>query len=334
VSPLQSEPSGASDFRSMRVILFDVDHGFSAFIKTPNGHSILIDCGKAPNFSPTEYLLKHEISSPLTKLIVSHAHADHIEDFESVSTRLNPTMPLALNLNWNLIKNSANASSSNHRLDEYVRGKDLKFSGGWVPDPDYGVVIVQSFNLDPNRAQQISSSINSAVNNCSIVTIVTFKGAKYQPKFLFGGDMEEAGWEELLKTNPAFRQAVWGTWFHFVSHHGHSTGFSTKLFEAMGKPCLNLVSVRHNDESRDSRYSDTAFSNGWPIKGDSRRMVSTTCNGSIFIDIAPDGLPNVHAHFLPDNITSNTTETDHVGMFLRNLGLPLPPLPSGSKFRL
>lgn len=285
----------------MRVIVFDVDHGFCAFIRTPNGHTILIDCGKGPNFSPTEYLIQNELCVRLTKLVVSHPHDDHIEDFPRVSLRLNPTILLAHNLNWNVIKAEGGATSTYKSLDAYVAGKDAKFTAGWVPDPDYGMSL-QWFSLEPNRAQQISGSINSAVNNCSIVTVASFKGTKYEPKFLFGGDMEEAGWNELLATRPDFRAAVSGTWFNFVSHHGHSSGFSTKLYDAMGKPLLNVVSVRHNDESRDGRYSTDDFSRGWPVGGEERKMLSTTCDGSIFIDVDSEGLPNVHTHYLPDNL--------------------------------
>jgi len=285
---------------AVRVILFDVEHGFCAFIRTPNGHTILIDCGKGPNFSPTEYLLRNEICVPLSKLVVSHAHEDHIEDFRRVSARLNPSILLAHNLNWDFVKAQSGASG-HESLDAYIAGKDAKFNGGWVPDPDYGMS-VQSFALEPNRAQQISGSINSAVNNCSFVTVASFAGTKYAPKFLFGGDMEEAGWNELLATNPAFRQAVRGTWFYFPSHHGHSSGFSTKLYDAMGKPCLNLISVRRNDESRDGRYSEDGFALGWPVGGEQRKMLSTTHDGSIFIDVDSEGLPNVYTRFLPDNL--------------------------------
>jgi hypothetical protein len=142
------------------------------------------------------------------------------------------------------------------------------------------------------------------VNNCSIVTVASFAGTKYAPKFLFGGDMEEAGWNELLATNATFRGAVRGTWFYFPSHHGHSSGFSTKLYDAMGKPVLNLISVRRNDESRDSRYSDDEFSSGWYVEGEGeeRKMLSTTHDGSTFIDVDAAGVPSVYTRFLPDNL--------------------------------
>ncbi len=69
---------------------------------------------------------------------------------------------------------------------------------------------------------------------------MTVKGTKFQEKFLFGGDMETAGWEALLK-QPGFKEAVKDIDFFIVSHHGHLSGFSEALFAAMGrKPILNI----------------------------------------------------------------------------------------------
>lgn len=41
---------------ALRIILFDVEHGFCAFIRTPNGHTILIDCGKGRRMMRYRYL--------------------------------------------------------------------------------------------------------------------------------------------------------------------------------------------------------------------------------------------------------------------------------------
>ena len=178
---------------AVRIILFDVDHGFCAFMRTPNHHTIMLDCGKSSIFSPTDYLVQNGVCISLSKLIVSHQHDDHIEDFPLVVTRLNPRSA-APDLNWEFIK-SQNPLSSHESLDAYVSSKGSRFTGGWATDPDFGMK-VESFWLEPNRAQKISSSINAAVNNCSYVTVASVRGRDDAPKFVFGGDMEEAGWEE------------------------------------------------------------------------------------------------------------------------------------------
>jgi hypothetical protein len=54
-------PGGGSGSYMGRVILFNVQHGFCAFVKSPTGCTVMIDCGKGDEFSPAEYILAHEL---------------------------------------------------------------------------------------------------------------------------------------------------------------------------------------------------------------------------------------------------------------------------------
>ena len=66
---------------------------------------------------------------------------------------------------------------------------------------------------------------------------------------LFGGEMETAGWDVLLKKNENFKISAKDIDFFVVSHHGHLSGFPEALYAAMGKKAiLNIVSIHHNDE--------------------------------------------------------------------------------------
>lgn len=40
---------------NLRVIIFNVEHRFCAFVKSPAGRTLLIDCGKTAKFSPIQY---------------------------------------------------------------------------------------------------------------------------------------------------------------------------------------------------------------------------------------------------------------------------------------
>lgn len=95
----------------LRIILFDVEHGFCAFIRTPTGYTLLVDCGKAPNFSPVEYIRKHELAGTapfnghqLTKLIVTHPHEDHIEDIARLVRDMPPAILHRQQYNWGYVK--------------------------------------------------------------------------------------------------------------------------------------------------------------------------------------------------------------------------------------
>jgi beta-lactamase superfamily II metal-dependent hydrolase len=291
----------------VRVILFDVEHGFCAFVKSPNGYTLLIDCGKAANFSPVEFIRQHELAGTpkfnnhdLTKLIVTHPHEDHIEDISRVIQSLPPAILQRWQYDWNTVKSPEAGAGSYECLDSFAVWQ-ARYSFPVTTEPNWGMDF-KVFGLSPARSKLLGGSNNSIVNNTSMVTILTFQGTQYTIKFLFGGDIEEAGWKALLQEQ-GFRNAVHGTRFFFPSHHGHSSGFSTDLFKAMGVcPFLNVVSVTSSDESHDDRYSRPEYSMGWWVNGEERKMVSTRCDGAICIDVDASGMPTVQARHLPPNL--------------------------------
>jgi len=305
----------------LRVILFDVEHGFCAFIRTPTGRTVMIDCGKAPNFSPVKYIREHELAGTvplnghsLTKLIITHPHEDHIEGISEVMQDLPPAHLQRWKYNWDYVKADDAAPGSYQCLNEYSAWQTTYNQD--VVDPDFGLRL-EVFGLSPAQAQAISGSKNSTVNNSSLVVVMRFDGTQYYCKFLFAGDMEEAGWTELLKRQD-FRTAIAGVTFNYAAHHGHTSGFSTDLFNATGKPVLNLVSVTSCDESHDDRYSSEEFSQGWTVGNEQRNMLTTRTDGAIFIDCADTGWPTVSTAHLPENIPTRK----YLGLGRLALGAP------------
>lgn len=275
---------------TLRVIVFDVQHGFCAFLKSPTGHTLLIDCGRGELFSPVGYIVENELSETvtydgykLTRLIVSHPHDDHIEDIETVIEKFKPAMLSRQEYDWEDIKEPS-AEEEYENLNIYSDWQET-YNQPVTQPPDWGVDIEQFF-LTPGLAKQIDE--DKYVNNSSIVVVVTFNGTRFSEKFLFGADMEQAGWEELLKRD-LFTKAVEGVDFYVTSHHGHTSGFSTLLYNAMGRPIVNIVSAHRRDESVDTRYSSEEYTQGTQLNGETRRMLSTRKDGSIFIDVNEEG---------------------------------------------
>lgn len=244
---------------AMKAVIFNVEHGACAFLRTPSNHALLIDCGCTEKFSPVLYIAQNELPTVtvwnflyrLTKLIVTHPHDDHIEDIETLTKKCPPGILLRQRYDWEEVKTEEGGDYDN--LDTYTDWQD-KYNEP-VTEPDYGMTI-ESFYLTPEDAKKVDE--HKYLNNSSIATVATVQGSKYTEKFLFGGDMETAGWEALLKNNFQFKAAVKGVDFYIASHHGHESGFSQALYDAMGKPILNLVSIHHNDEHIDGRYSQEA----------------------------------------------------------------------------
>jgi beta-lactamase superfamily II metal-dependent hydrolase len=267
-----------------RIILFDVQHGFCAFVKSPTGLTLLIDCGRGNGFSPVRYLAQHEILEPymdgypLTELLVSHPHEDHIDDISNVTSILRPFLLKRQRYVWDAVKQEA---GGDYRSLDHYSGWQQTYS---LPGPNLNWGFdFKTFSLTPEEAKRVGSS--KYVNNSGIVTILTFQGTQTRRKIIFGADVEQSGWQ-LLLSKRGFIDAVKDPDFYVAAHHGHSSGFSTDLFRAMGKcPYLNLISVTDCDEHVDSRYSSSDFSRGANLEEGIRYMLSTRTDGSIFIDI-------------------------------------------------
>ncbi len=285
----------------LRVIVFDVEHGACVFIKTPTGHGLMIDCGRKDRFSPARYIATHEASglTPhnghiLTKLVVTHPHDDHIEDIDNVKTLLPPAILLRQHYVWEQLKIDPRGDYSN--LDSYVAWQQTYNQPATAPD--LGIEL-GAHSLSPAEAGQLGES--SFVNNSSFAIVVRYQGPRYSWKFLIGGDLESTGWKALL-ARPHFREAVKGTAFFIVSHHGHTSGYYKELFDAFGaRPIVNIASVHRKDESVDPAYSREDHAMGVNLAGQTRRMMSTRSDGSIVVEIDDTDQYSVYPYRLVDN---------------------------------
>jgi hypothetical protein len=55
----------------MKVTVFNVEHGFCAFIKTPTNHTVLIDCGCTGAFSPALYIDNAELADAAKRVFTA-----------------------------------------------------------------------------------------------------------------------------------------------------------------------------------------------------------------------------------------------------------------------
>jgi len=305
----------------VRVILFDVGHGFCAFLKSSTGYTLLIDCGCSEDFSPIKYIRESELGGVepinghyLTELIITHPHDDHIKDINRVISELPPYLLLRNTFDWKDVKTPGCAESEYESLNAYVPWQG-KYYAPQTVFPDWGQMKIQHFKVPQILVPGANNS--KAVNNSSFAVLVTFAGTIYTQKLLFGGDMESSGWEALLNQNGAFREAVKGTTLYFASHHGHSSGFSSALFKAMGtKPHLNIISVTEGDDCVDGNYSNNSL--GVLFGTEQRFTLTTRTHGSIFLDTDSTGYTNVTTNHLADNLE---TIPDFTMEFFKTLGL-------------
>lgn len=62
-----------------RILIHDVGHGQAVHAWTPTGELVVIDLGCSSAFSPLEWLSGQ--SKTIDKLIITHPHGDHIDEF-------------------------------------------------------------------------------------------------------------------------------------------------------------------------------------------------------------------------------------------------------------
>ena len=271
----------------MKIVIFDVEHGFCAFVRSPNGHGLLIDCGRSDGFSPVRYVVDCEIQDlapfegrPLAKFILTHPHDDHLNDVEALIRHLRPAVMARQTYDWEEVK------SGEPLRGEYV---NLDMFSAWqesydrqVECPDWGGMKLESHRLTPRRAKELDEA--RFVNNSSIVTVIEWNGFKT----VFPGDLEEAGWRELLGDRN-FANSIRGATLFVASHHGHSSGYCGEIFEVMGRPVCNVVSARAGDAHVSRAYSSPENAEGLDCGGETRRMFSTRNDGSIFVEVGEDG---------------------------------------------
>jgi beta-lactamase superfamily II metal-dependent hydrolase len=287
----------------MKVIVFNVEHGACAFLRTPTNHAVLIDCGCTEKFSPTLYLAVNELPTAtrwknyqLTSLTITHPHDDHIEDIDTVTSYCEPAILYRQTYDWEEVKTAEEGDYSN--LESYSEWQE-KYSAPLTEQPNCGMDI-RRFWLSPADAKKVDES--KYINNSSMITVATVQGTQYKAKFLFGGDMETAGWDALLNKDANFKEAVKNVNFFIISHHGHCSGFSQSLFNAMQKPPIfNIVSIHHNDDNIDPRYSQEAYASGGQLNGETRRSITTRTDGTITILIADEGTYSITTQHLGDN---------------------------------
>ena len=270
----------------MKIVIFDVEHGFCAFVRSPNGYGLLIDCGRSDGFSPVRYVVDHEIrhlapfkGRSLAKFILTHPHDDHLNDVEALIRYLRPAVMAHQAYDWEEVKGGEPLRGEYVNLDMFSAWQESY--DRQVEGPDWGMKL-ESHRLTPRRAKELDEA--RFVNNSSIVTVVEWNGFKA----VFPGDLEEAGWRELLGDRN-FANSIRGATLFVASHHGHSSGYCGEIFEVMGRPVCNVVSARAGDDHVSRAYSSPENAEGFDYGGETRRMFSTRNDGSIFVEVGEDG---------------------------------------------
>lgn len=269
----------------MKIEIHDVDHGQCVMITSPQGHRLMLDCGcnfDSPWFPSVTYR-----GEWIDTLIIQNLDEDHVEDFEDVwnDVRLgavvsNPTVSAAA-LGFMKDQGMRSGVQQAHAMLETFGSGTV---GNW--DQWLGGVTWQAF-YNPFGTQFQDT------NNLSLAVFVSFGGFT----ILLGGDMEEKGWNNLLRL-PAFVARLPEVQVYVASHHGRDNGCCDPLLAYM-KPELIVFSdgrKQHQTQETTSWYAQRA--RGIPDYGRPtnaligpplRKVMTTRKDGRLTIDVNADG---------------------------------------------
>lgn len=270
----------------LTIVIWDVQQGSAAHIKTPNGLDIVQDLGTgtykggAAGFSPLRYLKDKQNVTYLDGVIITHPHRDHLDDIFNFDY-----------LNPKVLYRSAHLSdyeviSANRSQDRDIIDKYLELNRRYV-EP----VVNDPFQKENNggvdfRIFTPTECGRSNINNHSLVTIITYS----RVQVVLPGDNEPESWQELLRNNE-FREAIVGTDILLAPHHGRDSGFYNDLFSYFTPELVVISDGRFCDNSATDRYGRIAA--GWTVHRRNgpdvtRKCVTTRADGDVIIKIGID----------------------------------------------
>lgn len=265
----------------MQIRIFDVEHGGCALVTTDNGAHLLIDSGHntTTNWRPSKYLQNHRISY-LDALMITNYDEDHASDLANLREAVQIGM---------LISNPSVSSSQLLQLKELggigngIRSLvEMKgsFTGGGAQFPDPSIRLSYFWNRYPDEFED--------ENNLSLVAILKAHGLT----ICFPGDMERAGWRNLLRNRNGFAQAIAEVNVFVASHHGRANGCCEELYEEAGLfPTVTIISdsgIQYASQDTIAWYR--ARTAGFNFYGNFRRVLTTRRDGRILLDVDQYGI--------------------------------------------
>ncbi|MEW6573848.1 MAG: DNA internalization-related competence protein ComEC/Rec2 [Bacillota bacterium] len=216
----------------LRLDFIDVGQGDSALVRTPGGHTLVIDTGGWPGelsgvqaegagMRVVRYLRREGVRR-IDVLVLTHPHEDHCGGARAVVDRIPVRMVVVPPVDEEIDK-------SYERLLTDIRGKGIKVAYAKAGDAvrlDPAVKIAVLGPFPPFEGDPAS------VNNESLVLQLTYK----QERILFAGDIEEDGQRQLLQYGAVLQSKILK-----VPHHG-SAEFLPAFYKTV-QPEIAVVSV-------------------------------------------------------------------------------------------
>jgi beta-lactamase superfamily II metal-dependent hydrolase len=261
----------------LELILYNVGHGLAvSLIERPENYVTQIDLGSEDGFSPLEYLLKsRKLRTDI--LYITHPHADHLSDIQNAYDRyMRPNNMFGVDYDWDDVL-EREQDNQKWVIKQY---RNLLEN---IPKGNYqGEASLWYIHWKPEYAKNTFGE-STYINNSSLFLVYTWKTFKIS----IIGDIEKTALEKLLD-DPNLQERAKNTDILVAPHHGHESGFTSKLVDVLGKPFITLVSVQDGDPSVAPDYSSPEFSKGVTFDGRTRYCLTTRTDGAILVTMYYD----------------------------------------------
>lgn len=256
----------------MEIQIFDVSHGFCAYLIADNGNVMLFDCGhnERTGFRPSLYLPRSGCST-IENLIITNYDEDHISDLCDLLNALSVKILLcnrsitAEQLRQLKLENGPLTANMEKLISMRTRYSNTDF----IP-PDFSGIEHKVFFC--------TYPLFKDSNNLSLVSFIHYDGVG----IVFPGDIEKKGWEELLKQEQ-FKDNLRRTHFFVASHHGRYNGYCEEVFEYC-KPEIVIISDKEVvHETQKNCYAKHASGIPWNGGYERRYVLTTRSDGMITV---------------------------------------------------
>ncbi|MBU0607831.1 MAG: MBL fold metallo-hydrolase [Armatimonadetes bacterium] len=270
--------------KKAKMVVWDVSHGLAVYVNAPNGKHIVIDLGTGSHtsgkpFSPLLHLKSGrggEVKK-LDYLVVTHPHADHLDDILNLDSAMEPKVFCRPNLAKGPILEGLDKDRK-QKVGKYFE-IDARYTSpipaaSALSDPaNWGGLRIRTFGPKPETEDNI--------NDHSIVTVFEYA----QSKIVVPGDNEPPSWK-LLRAMGGFMDAVKNADILVAPHHGRESGWDAEMVGHIN-PRLTIISDKAAETSAVDKYSGK--SRGMTVhkggKAVERKCLTTRSDGWVKVEL-------------------------------------------------
>lgn len=256
----------------MEIRIFDVSHGFCAYLIADNGNVMLFDCGhnERTGFRPSQYLPRSGCTG-IEYLIIHNFDQDHVSDLPNLLNVL-PVQMLYRNRSISPEQLTALKLESGPITQAMQSAIDMHAS--YV----YEVTAPPELPNIEFRCYYNSYPDFTDTNNLSLVAFVHYDGMG----IVFPGDLEKRGWEALLQQD-AFCNHLERVNIFVASHHGRQGGYCEEVFDYCTPDMVIISDKEITHETQKQNYAGHVSGVIWNGGPQKRYVLTTRSDGMVTI---------------------------------------------------